>query len=110
SFVARADSAGDHEAVPREERVMVKKMRPRIAMVVIVLGAFTIGYVCGAVNHPRADAQGLGGVLEQAGKAGGSMGQVSQLGSSILEMQDHVSGLQKNLDTLKKVQSALTGK
>jgi hypothetical protein len=25
-------------------------------------------------------------------------------------MQDHVNGLQKNLDTLKKVQSALGGK
>jgi len=25
-------------------------------------------------------------------------------------MEQHVSGLQKNLDTLKKIQSALTGK
>ncbi len=35
---------------------------------------------------------------------------MSQLGSSIVEMETHVSGLQKNLDALKKVQSALTGK
>jgi hypothetical protein len=32
------------------------------------------------------------------------------LGTSIVEMQDHVNGLQKNIDTLKKVQSALGGK
>jgi hypothetical protein len=62
------------------------------------------------VSQQRADAQGLGGILEQAGKAGGPVGAASQLGSSIVEMQEHVSGLQKNIDTLKKVQSALTGK
>jgi hypothetical protein len=27
-----------------------------------------------------------------------------------VEMQDHVNGLQKNLDTFKKVQSSITGK
>jgi hypothetical protein len=27
-----------------------------------------------------------------------------------MDMEQHVSGLQKNLDTLKKIQSALTGK
>ena len=45
-----------------------------------------------------------------AEKAGGPVGSVAQLGSSIVEMQDHVTGLQKNIDTLKKVQSALGGK
>ena len=89
---------------------MTRTTMRRGAMVVVLLLVFGLGYMCGVASQPRADAQGLGGVLEQAGKAGGSMGQVSQLGSSILEMQDHVSGLQKNLDTLKKVQSALTGK
>ena len=33
----------------------------------------------------------------------------AELGTSIVEMQEHVSGLQKNLDTLKKIQSALGG-
>ena len=89
---------------------MSKQIRARTAMVGIVLGAFTVGYVCGSVSHPRANAQGVGGMLEQAGKAGGSLGAVSQLGSSIVEMQDHVAGLQKNLDALKKVQSLLGGK
>jgi hypothetical protein len=48
--------------------------------------------------------------LEKAGQSGGALGSVTQLGSSIVEMQNHVNGLQKNLETLKKVQSALGGK
>jgi hypothetical protein len=34
---------------------------------------------------------------------------VTELGSSIGEIQQHVDGLQKNLTTLKKVQAALGG-
>jgi hypothetical protein len=40
----------------------------------------------------------------------GALGPVGEMGTSLVEMQEHVSGLQKNIDTLKKVQSALTGK
>jgi len=35
---------------------------------------------------------------------------VAQFGNSLVEMQDHITGLQKNLDTFKKVQSSLGGK
>ena len=87
-----------------------KTMAARAMVTGTVIGAFTLGYVCGSVSQPRAHAQGVGGVLEQAGKAGGPLAAAAQLGSSILEMQQHVSGLQKNLDALKKVESALTGK
>jgi hypothetical protein len=66
--------------------------------------------VSGTASQPPAAAQGLGGVLQQAGKAGGPLAAAAELGSSIVEMQQHVSGLQKNLDTLRQVQSALTGK
>ena len=82
----------------------------RGGIVVVLWGVFGLGYVCGVANQHRADAQGLGGVLEQAGKMGGSVGTIGQLGSSIVQMQEHVTGLQKNIDTLKTVQSALTGK
>jgi hypothetical protein len=58
----------------------------------------------------RQPAQGVGSVLERAGKAGGPLAAASELSSSSDEMEKHVSGLQKHLDTLKKVQSALTGK
>jgi hypothetical protein len=82
----------------------------RAVLIGLILGAFSLGYVCGSVGQRRADAQGIGGILEQAGKAGGPLGAAGQLGSSIVEMEQHVSGLQKNLDVLKKVQSVLTGK
>jgi hypothetical protein len=48
--------------------------------------------------------------LEKGAKMGGPVGSIAEFGSSITEMQDHISGLQKNLDTFKKVQSSLTGK
>ena len=89
---------------------MTRRMIARAVLTAVILGAFSLGYVCGSVGQRRADAQGLGNILEQAGKAGGSLGAVGELGSSIVEMDKHVSGLQKNLDVLRKVQSALTGK
>jgi hypothetical protein len=61
-------------------------------------------------RHADAQVGGLGGVLEKAGSMGGPVGSAAQLGSSLVEMQDHVNGLQKNIDSLKKVQAALTGK
>ena len=60
----------------------------------------------------KADAQlqDLGGAALKQAAGSGALGSVGELGTSIVEMQDHVSGLQKNIDTLKKVQSALGGK
>jgi hypothetical protein len=87
-----------------------RRIFARAALTAVILAAFSLGYVCGSVTQRRADAQGLGNIMEQAGKAGGSLGAVSELGSSIVEMDKHVSGLQKNLEVLRKVQSALTGK
>ena len=88
----------------------MKTWMTRAIVIGTAVGMFGLGYLCGSVNQQRADAQGIGTILEQAGKAGGSMGTVGQLGSSIVEMQQHVTGLQKNLDTLKGLESALTGK
>jgi hypothetical protein len=47
------------------------------------------------------------GVVDTMKSGGGALGSVTELGSSIVEMQEHINGLQKNLETLKKVQSAL---
>lgn len=88
---------------------MARKTISRGLMTGILVGVFALGYFCGSVSQRPADAQ-IGGLLEQAGKSGGALGSVTQLGSSIVEMQDHVNGLQKNLETLRKVQSALGGK
>jgi hypothetical protein len=78
-------------------------------LTVALIGVFGLGYVCGSMTQRQAEAQ-IGGLLEKAGKAGGPMGSVAEFGSSIVEMQDHINGLQKNLDTFKKVQASLTGK
>ena len=87
-----------------------RRMLARALLTAVILAAFSVGYVCGSLGQRKADAQGLGNIMEQAGKAGGALGSIGELGSSIVEMDKHVSGLQKNLDVLRKVQSALTGK
>jgi hypothetical protein len=88
---------------------MTKVKFSRGLMTAIIVGVFGLGYVCGSMTQHQAEAQ-MGGMLEKAGKMGGPVGSVAQFGSSITEMQDHISGLQKNLDTFKKVQTSLTGK
>jgi hypothetical protein len=75
------------------------------------MGMFLMGVLCGSLSQRYATAQipGLGkGVGETMKGVGGPLGSVTELGASIVEMQDHVNGLQKNLETLKKVQSALS--
>ena len=89
---------------------MPRKIVARIGVPALLVAAFTLGYVCGSVGLPPASAQLPGGLLDKAGQAGNPLAAASQLGSSITDMEQHVSGLQKNLDTLKKIQSALTGK
>ena len=88
----------------------MRKLVSHAMLVGLSVVIFGLGYLCGSISQHRADAQGVGGVLEQAGKMGGSVGAVGKLGTSITEMEQHVTGLQKNLDTLKQVQSLLTGK
>jgi hypothetical protein len=94
-----------------EEPGMANKRIVRIAMTGMLFAAFTLGYVCGSVSQPpHASAQLPGGILDKATQGGGPLAAAGQLGSSITDMEQHVTGLQKNLDTLKKIQSALTGK
>ncbi|WP_136524601.1 hypothetical protein [Geomonas ferrireducens] len=74
---------------------------------------FAGGYLCGSVTEHRADAQmgDLGSeLLQRAAGSGGVIGSVAQLGTTISDMEKNVSGLQKNIDTLKKVKAALGGK
>jgi len=88
---------------------MIKKKLSRTLMTAVIVGVFGLGYVCGSMTQRQAEAQ-IGGLLDKARKAGGPVGSVAQFGSSLVEMQDHISGLQKNLDTFKQVQATLTGK
>ena len=86
---------------------MVHARIARGLRVVLLLGVFGAGFVCGALMQGRADAQ-LGDVMKKAGESG-KVGPAGELGSSIVDMQEHVSALQKNLDTLKKIKSSLGG-
>jgi hypothetical protein len=62
---------------------------------------FILGFVSGSVSQRSAQAQVPG--------MGGALGSVTELGSTIGEIQQHVDGLQKNLAALKKVQATLGG-
>ncbi len=84
----------------------------RAARLGVLAMTFAAGFLVGSVNRHSADAQ-LGDLgkaaMEKAGESGGAVGSVAQLGSAIVEMQQHVDGLQKNIDVLKKVKSGLGG-
>ena len=78
----------------------------------IVTGIFSAGFLCGSLTQQSANAQWgeLGGeMLKKASESGGTLGSVAQLGTAINDMEKHVSGLQQNIDTLKKVKTALGG-
>jgi hypothetical protein len=81
---------------------MTSSVLRRSLLVGMCLGLFVMGFLLGSVSQRRADAQ-LPGIGQ------GALGSVTELGSSIVEMQQHVTGLQKNLDTLKKIQGTLGG-
>ena len=91
---------------------MLRATRRRVMRVGLVGTIFAVGFLCGSVSQRSADAQ-LGelgkGAMEKAGGSGGALGSVVKLGESIVEMQQHVDGLQKNIDVLKKVKSSLGG-
>ena len=91
---------------------MLRATRRRVVRVGLVGTIFAVGFLCGSVSQRRADAQ-LGELgkeaMEKAGGSGGALGSAVQLGTAIVEMQQHVDGLQKNIDVLKKVKSSLGG-
>lgn len=90
---------------------MIQKTRHWSTLAGMFIVVFALGFFAGSISQRQADAQvkELGGALMKQAAGSGALGSVGELGTSILEMQDHVSGLQKNIDTLKKVQSTLTG-
>lgn len=80
----------------------------RMVQVGALSSMFAAGFLCGSLVQRPADAQ-MGDIMKQAAESGGSLGTAAQLGTSIVEMQQHVTGLQKNLDTLNKIKAALGG-
>jgi hypothetical protein len=45
--------------------------------------------------------------MKKAADSGGPLGTAAQLGTTISDMEKNISGLQKNLETIKKVKSML---
>ena len=80
----------------------------RTVRIVVVAGIFAVGFVCGSLSQRPAEAQ-LGDVMQKAGGAGGAVGAVSDLGTSITDMQTHLDALNKNMETLRKIKTALGG-
>jgi hypothetical protein len=90
---------------------MARTLKRAVATCAVV-GVFAAGYVCGTVGGRSANAQvgDLGGsVMKKAGESGGALGSAAKLGTAITDMQQQVDGLQKNLQTLKEIKSALGG-
>ena len=59
----------------------------RVVLVSLLGGMFVLGFLSGSVSQRSAQAQvpgGAKGVLEQATGAGGALGSVAELGSSIM--------------------------
>lgn len=84
----------------------------RAIQVGALVALFGTGMICGSVLQRQADAQlkELGeAALQKAGESGGVLGSAVQLGTAIVDMQQHVDGLQKNIDVLKKVKASLGG-
>jgi len=82
------------------------------ARIGIVTAIFSAGFLCGSLTQHSANAQlgELGGeMLKKAAGSGGTLGSIAQLGTTITDMEKNVSGLQQNIDMLKKVKTALGG-
>jgi hypothetical protein len=91
---------------------MSHKSKLQVIRVGFIAMVFALGFLAGSVTQHRAEAQ-LGELgkeaMGKAGDAGGPLGSVVQLGQAISEMQQHVDGLQKNIEVLKKVKSSIGG-
>jgi hypothetical protein len=63
-----------------------------------VIAAFLLGFVLGGVSFHVASAEGLFGIKDS----------VTQIGTSLVEMQKNVDELQKNMNTLKQTKDKLS--
>ena len=68
------------------------------SMSLIAIPAFLIGFGLGGLSLHVATAEGLFGIKDS----------VSQIGTSLVEMQKNVDALQKNMDTIKQAKDQLS--
>ena len=77
-----------------------------------IAAVFAAGWFCGALSRPAPAQAQVGELMKQAGQAaggGGALGTAVKLGTSITDMQRNVDELQKNIEVLKEVKTALGG-
>ena len=77
-----------------------------------IAAVFAAGWFAGAMSQPAPAEAQVGELMKQAGQATGGegmLGTAMKLGTSITEMQQNVDGLQKNIEVLKQVKTALGG-
>ena len=100
------------EKATKREDIVAHRFKERMIRTGIVAIVFALGFLSGSVTQRRAEAQ-LGELgkqaMEKAGASGGPLGSAMQLGQAIGDMQQHVDGLQKNIEVLKKIKSSLGG-
>ncbi len=65
---------------------------------IIAIPAFLIGFMLGGLSLHIASAEGLFGIKDS----------VTQIGSSLVEMQKNVDELQKNMNKMKQVKDQLS--
>ncbi len=68
------------------------------SMSLIAIPAFLIGFGLGGLSLHVATAEGLFGIKDS----------VSQIGTSLVEMQKNVDALQKNMSTIKQAKDQLS--
>lgn len=73
-------------------------MTTRRSVSLFAIPAFLLGFVLGGLSFHVASAEGLFGIKDS----------VSQIGSSLVEMQKNVDELQKNMNTMKQAKDKLS--
>ena len=68
------------------------------SMYIYVVSAFLLGFGLGGVSLHVATAEGLFGLKDS----------VTQIGTSLVEMQKNVDSLQKNMNTIKQAKDKLS--
>ena len=73
-------------------------MSTRRSIATFAIPAFLVGFCLGGVSLHIASAEGLFGIKDS----------VTQIGSSLVEMQKNVDDLQKNMNKMKQVKDQLS--
>lgn len=76
----------------------------KFILVASMLGFFAAGYITGSIQTRNSIALELGGLTG----IGGTVESLKSLGKTIIEMQDNVNKLQKNIGEVKKVRDDIS--